>query len=804
MTGIRVFLSTSGSPTHFPVPTFTEVTSLLLAEGGANISQGVAGRGQEWAAGSFSFTLRNTAGTYSGPALLRRPVLLRVSVGASDIDIRGVITDITEYRDGVRRLQISGTDTLGLVGDLEVGQTWTEQLAAQSARSWWPLNEDGRDALVTGDATNVYPLTEDPPRNNAGAFIYGGDQSGQRPVHGAIEGCPALSGGGVTLEPTGTTGFAGLYGAVAPPGRASYNMLTANQSSVETDTTGFTSATCNIARSTAQAAHGTSSLSMSATTATFAYLSAGTDIGTSGVRVQPGVSYSATASVRAATTARATEINLVWYNAAGAYISYVGATGADNNTGWTTLSKTGVAPANAAYAAVLVIVYGQAIGEVHYVDQWGLWEGTALGPWLHGGPNPWTVSGWIRRMSGGSGIALSVVMSDGYWLGFGFSTDNLLIVLTPPGGETSMGAVTPGQTDWYWFTLGASSAGKFFAGTRDARGRTVAWYPGHNISGHTPLSPPSSLIVGGPASIAAPYWPAHCQVADLTWSLTQAPAPWYSSPLMYGHIGYPGESVQARGDRLLTEAGIIPAAGTWNGTAPPEGPTLADEPLTRRPLADALNATLDSGGFVIHDLPATSTADTSVGLLWPDALDGVGVTPTVYAGKRVLLASDGVATTTGMLTNAATVTNGQRQTTYEDAASVATYGRRAAMVTSQTEDTQAGRDYDASHASWLASREASPAQALGLPDLVLDVDGMIADGDTAKVVAMARTGACLSIANLLPGGGTYSGIVRGLQWEHTTQGALRLTLRCQPLRPLPYAVTDDAATATLDNVIVGW
>jgi hypothetical protein len=219
-------------------------------------------------------------------------------------------------------------------------------------------------------------------------------------------------------------------------------------------------------------------------------------------------------------------------------------------------------------------------------------------------------------------------------------------------------------------------------------------------------------------------------------------------------------------------------------------------------LADAVTEALDSAGMVIHDLPTTSAGTTSLGLLWPDTRDGYGVTPVSYSGKRVLVASDGVTTNTIMLVNAATVTNAltQAQSSAEDATSVTTYGRRA--VTASTLSTST--DYTASLASWLARRVASPTQAIGMPDLVLDVDGMVADGHTATVLAMARTGATVTVTGIMPGGGDYAGVVRGVQWDQTSQGAMRATLRCQPLRPLAYALLDDNTTATLDNVIIGW
>lgn len=163
------------------------------------------------------------------------------------------------------------------------------------------------------------------------------------------------------------------------------NLLTANQSSVETDTTGFQSDTnVNISRSTAQASHGAASLQLSSVAA--GDMAARTLSGVSGVPVTPGQLYTARAEFRSAASVRSTRLDIIWYTAAGAVISTTAGTpGNDSTTGWTERFCSAVAPATAAFAAVrpVVIATGGA-AEIHYVDKWQLREGSVDTTWVVG------------------------------------------------------------------------------------------------------------------------------------------------------------------------------------------------------------------------------------------------------------------------------------------------------------------------------------------------------------------------------------------------------------------------------------
>lgn len=161
---------------------------------------------------------------------------------------------------------------------------------------------------------------------------------------------------------TDTAGWAGL----------NRNLLTANQSSLETDTAGWAGrVNAGLARSTAQALVGAASLALTALAggAMSAYCNTPSIYG---VAVVPGQVYTAAASFRAATVARAARVVIDWYSGSSYLSSSTGADMADNTAGWTQGRVTGQAPANATTASLYVEVVGAAAGEVHYVDAIGL------------------------------------------------------------------------------------------------------------------------------------------------------------------------------------------------------------------------------------------------------------------------------------------------------------------------------------------------------------------------------------------------------------------------------------------------
>ena len=160
------------------------------------------------------------------------------------------------------------------------------------------------------------------------------------------------------------------------------NLLTANQASVETDTTGLgVASAATVARSTAQAKVGSASLLVTSTAVDASAGAAGTPRATSGVAVTPGVTYTGTVSVLNGVGTRTLQVRLLWWDAGGSYLSLTDGTTAAAPAAWATLRATGVAPATAAFVSIEAnMVDAGSIGDAYYSDCWGFWEG-AGGQW---------------------------------------------------------------------------------------------------------------------------------------------------------------------------------------------------------------------------------------------------------------------------------------------------------------------------------------------------------------------------------------------------------------------------------------
>ena len=194
-------------------------------------------------------------------------------------------------------------------------------------------------------------------------------------------------GGFATTFPTTkwATGVAPTLSTTVTSGKQ--NLLTANQSDVETNTTGLTSAAyaaTTLARSTAHYQVGSASASLTASGA--GPVGVTTSTGTSGVAVTAYKTYTAVASVLAGTTVRSFATAIRWYDTDGTLISTsTGTAGNDNASTWAQKTVTAVAPEGACYAAVVVATAATpALNEVHYVDCLGIWEGSVV-TWAVGG-----------------------------------------------------------------------------------------------------------------------------------------------------------------------------------------------------------------------------------------------------------------------------------------------------------------------------------------------------------------------------------------------------------------------------------
>ena len=112
-------------------------------------------------------------------------------------------------------------------------------------------------------------------------------------------------------------------------------------------------------------------------------ISALTGTGTGAVPVSSGQPLTAFAFFRSASTARACSVAITWYTSAGATISTATGTSVNDSSGaWTQASVNATAPANAAYATV--VVQTAAAAENHYVAEIELAPQSATS-WTRGG-----------------------------------------------------------------------------------------------------------------------------------------------------------------------------------------------------------------------------------------------------------------------------------------------------------------------------------------------------------------------------------------------------------------------------------
>lgn len=201
----------------------------------------------------------------------------------------------------------------------------------------------------------------------------------------------------------------GLPLTTIQPG-GSPNMLTANQANIETDASGWvTRVNSSIGQDATQFLDGTKSLSITSLAA--GDMSAETLIGTSGIPVIAGKTYTAVINTKAATVIRQFSTLIQWFNAAGASISTSFSIVPINNSTsvWTSNFISIVAPAGAVFAAAGAFILATgAAAEVHYVDRISLVESSEI----------WTIGGtgwdWVNTpettisIGGGSRVLVEV------------------------------------------------------------------------------------------------------------------------------------------------------------------------------------------------------------------------------------------------------------------------------------------------------------------------------------------------------------------------------------------------------------
>jgi hypothetical protein len=161
------------------------------------------------------------------------------------------------------------------------------------------------------------------------------------------------------------------------------NALSANQASLETNTTGWLAVTnCSISRSTSQYSSGTASLAVLSGSA--GDMTASTTTATK-FAVTANNKFSATAEFRANSTARSCSVGIIWLNTSGTAISTVfGTAENDSSSAWNECNVSGTAPATATHAQVIVKVASAGSGETHFVDKIAFHAGETP-VWTRGG-----------------------------------------------------------------------------------------------------------------------------------------------------------------------------------------------------------------------------------------------------------------------------------------------------------------------------------------------------------------------------------------------------------------------------------
>ena len=161
------------------------------------------------------------------------------------------------------------------------------------------------------------------------------------------------------------------------------NLLTANQSSVETDTTGFVAFNnvASMSASTDAALYGSKSLAVTSTGSDDTKVQLSSGLYTYDVHATAGQTYTFSVYVKSAATPRSALAVIVWRDAGGSGISTTtGTTVTTTASGWTRVLVTGVAPAGTVHVQPVITIVSSVANEVHYFDGFGFWEG-AGGQW---------------------------------------------------------------------------------------------------------------------------------------------------------------------------------------------------------------------------------------------------------------------------------------------------------------------------------------------------------------------------------------------------------------------------------------
>jgi hypothetical protein len=147
-----------------------------------------------------------------------------------------------------------------------------------------------------------------------------------------------------------------------------YNMLWTDEADFESSVGDWTGTlNCSVTSSLTFAKVNTHSLRLSSTAG--GNMTATSATGTGGVPVTAGKIYAVAGWIRTGVSARSTGLNILWYDATGAFLSTTTGATSNDSTTFVQYKVTGTAPANARYAAVQIAVAATGgAAELHYID----------------------------------------------------------------------------------------------------------------------------------------------------------------------------------------------------------------------------------------------------------------------------------------------------------------------------------------------------------------------------------------------------------------------------------------------------
>jgi Carbohydrate binding domain len=248
----------------------------------------------------------------------------------------------------------------------------------------------------------------------------------------------------------GADGPATLDGSTAFSWASVLNLLTANQSSFESGTTGWAArnGSSSLAQDTSRAYDATACLKVTNSSGGVADVGAITPTGTSGIPVVVGTTYTASFYGSPSTTASNCnlQVNIVWYNSSGTLLSTSSsATITEAAALWRRASVSAAAPANAAFAAVEVVIKAAGAGAAHYADAVMFEAASSASTWTIGGGYRLSRDVFFTDLTVNSGVSL---LTNGYRIfGSGTLTNNGTIQNNGLSGFMGSGAAGgPGMT----------------------------------------------------------------------------------------------------------------------------------------------------------------------------------------------------------------------------------------------------------------------------------------------------------------------------------------------------------------------